>query len=417
MKRLLALMLCAVSLGVGATAPEGYCISIEEYAVHDAGELAGLTTHRVYLNCVNETDLLSACGGDVDNPLVINTSSGTWYNNIYNASWNASGLNPAFFGAFPELEFDSFLTIGGSTSLGPEVYFFQGSIDLTAEFINGPEPGVPSYGENVTVDDESGAAWFINVPGIEEADTHLAFAGEDLKILIMQITTQGTLSGQAYLQVFPQGDQSQEWRDLLTFDSCCATDADNDGICDDVDSCIDVDADGLCDSTDPCVGAFDNCGVCNGPGPILECGCAELPEGDCDCNGNQVDVLGVCGGSCSADADADGVCDDVDDCVGALDACGICNGPGAIYDCGCEDIPEGDCDCDGNTVDLVGVCGGSCTSDHDNNGVCDDQEVFGCAIHSQTTTALKSLMTTVHAFSHVLVKSTPTSLTGMVTTV
>ncbi|MDA9756232.1 fibrobacter succinogenes major paralogous domain-containing protein [Flavobacteriales bacterium] len=141
----------------------------------------------------------------------------------------------------------------------------------------------------------------------------------------------------------------------------------------------DVDNDGLCDATDPCVGAFDNCGVCNGPGPILECGCAELPEGDCDCNGNQVDVLGVCGGSCSADADADGVCDDVDDCVGALDACGLCNGPGAIYECGCADIPEGDCDCDGNTVDLVGVCGGSCTSDHDNNGVCDDQEVFGCA--------------------------------------
>ena len=24
-----------------------------------------------------------------------------------------------------------------------------------------------------------------------------------------------------------------------------------------------------------------------------------------------------------------------------------CNGPGAIYECGCSDIPEGDCDCDG----------------------------------------------------------------------
>ena len=53
--------------------------------------------------------------------------------------------------------------------------------------------------------------------------------------------------------------------------------------------------------------------------------------------------------------DADGICDDVDDCVGALDACGICNGPGAIY-CGCSDIPEGDCDCDGNP-DECGVCG------------------------------------------------------------
>ena len=46
----------------------------------------------------------------------------------------------------------------------------------------------------------------------------------------------------------------------------------------------------------------------------------------------------------------DGVCDDVDDCL-ELDECGVCNGPGAIYDCGCSDIPSGDCDCDGNTLD------------------------------------------------------------------
>ena len=32
---------------------------------------------------------------------------------------------------------------------------------------------------------------------------------------------------------------------------------------------------------------------------------------------------------CSSDSDADGIYDDVDDCVGAYDECGICNGPGA----------------------------------------------------------------------------------------
>ena len=113
----------------------------------------------------------------------------------------------------------------------------------------------------------------------------------------------------------------------------------------------------------------DECGVCGGDG---------IPAGDCDCDGNQLDALGVCGGDCAADADADGICDDVDDCVGALDACGICNGPGAIYECGCTDIPEGDCDCDGNQLDALGVCGGDCTADTDGNGVCDDAEVDGC---------------------------------------
>ena len=76
---------------------------------------------------------------------------------------------------------------------------------------------------------------------------------------------------------------------------------------------------------------LDACGVCNGPGKIYECGCANIPEGDCDCDGNQLDALGVCGGDCAEDADADGICDDVDDCVGMLDACRL----QAHYECGC----------------------------------------------------------------------------------
>ena len=133
----------------------------------------------------------------------------------------------------------------------------------------------------------------------------------------------------------------------------------------------DVDADGICDDVDDCVGVLDECGICNGPGAIYECGCSGIPIGDCDCNGNQLDVLGVCGGECTADADADGICDDVDDCVGTLDECGTCNGPGAIYECGCSGIPEGDCDCDGNQLDVIGVCGGTCVGDIEGDGICD----------------------------------------------
>ena len=143
----------------------------------------------------------------------------------------------------------------------------------------------------------------------------------------------------------------------------------------------DVDEDGICDDVDDCVGDYDECGICNGPGAQGDCGCDDIPDGacdcdgnvldecgvcggdgipedDCDCNGNQLDALGECGGACEADDDADGICDDVDDCVGDYDECGICNGPGDIYECGCSDIPEGDCDCDGNVLDECGVCGG-----------------------------------------------------------
>ena len=66
------------------------------------------------------------------------------------------------------------------------------------------------------------------------------------------------------------------------------------------------------------MGTLDACGICNGPGAIYACGCTSLDVGACDCFGNVLDALGVCGGDCMADADGDGVCDDVDTCVGAL---------------------------------------------------------------------------------------------------
>jgi len=72
------------------------------------------------------------------------------------------------------------------------------------------------------------------------------------------------------------------------------------------------------------------------------------------------------------DLDFDGVYDSVDECVGAYDECGVCNGPRSIYDCGCTPIPEGDCDCNGSQLDSLGICGGNCFSDIDNNGICDN---------------------------------------------
>ena len=125
--------------------------------------------------------------------------------------------------------------------------------------------------------------------------------------------------------------------------------------------------DGDCD----CNGnTFDDCGVCGGPGEVYECGCSDIPEGTCDCDGNLLDECEVCGGS-GVDADQDGVCDDIDDCVGVYDECDVCNGPGSIYDCGCSDLEEGTCDCDANILDECGVCGGSGV-DADQDGVCDD---------------------------------------------
>jgi hypothetical protein len=51
--------------------------------------------------------------------------------------------------------------------------------------------------------------------------------------------------------------------------------------------------------------------------------CTYIVAGDCDCDGNVLDDCGVTIEGCD-DADADGICDDVDDCVGFLDCNGTC---------------------------------------------------------------------------------------------
>jgi len=135
-------------------------------------------------------------------------------------------------------------------------------------------------------------------------------------------------------------------------------DADGDGICGNEDDCPfdpnnDYDQDGICDDVDDCIGDYDECGVCNGDG---------VADQECDCDGNVLDECGVCGGS-GLDDDEDGICDDVDDCVGNVyDECGVCNGDG---------VADQECDCDGNVLDECGVCGGS-GLDEDEDGICDD---------------------------------------------
>jgi len=88
---------------------------------------------------------------------------------------------------------------------------------------------------------------------------------------------------------------------------------------------------------------IDVCGVCNGPGSVYGCGCSEISEGDCDCDGNVLDCFDVCGGNA------------------VLDCSGVCGGSAVVDECdecGGDGIDEGACDCDGNILDCAGACGG-----------------------------------------------------------
>ncbi len=58
-------------------------------------------------------------------------------------------------------------------------------------------------------------------------------------------------------------------------------------------------------------------------------------------------------------------------------ACNFNNGA-TVDDGSCESVGAGFCDCEGSSLDALGICGGDCPADDDMNGVCDGDEVFGC---------------------------------------
>ncbi|MDA0728798.1 MAG: fibrobacter succinogenes major paralogous domain-containing protein [Bacteroidetes bacterium] len=415
--------------------PEGYVFSWEVVQHHFEGELAGMITVRLYLDMVHPSDFLSSISGDVSNPLLIqSTVSPSWWNHPIQGkvladgcpssgpAWTQGGIEPDSVLLHPDLAFDTWVTLGKDNAFGPWC------TGLTAGFFDDFLTLGTQSGSDLEVFDLVGAAWYTPFPGPSFAGVHPAFAGDSLRVLVGQFTTSGQISGQAQVQVFGEANFNLEYVGLLAIPPSptpCTDNADGDDLCDDVDPCIgvvdacgvcngpgavfacgceeipagtcdcegslpdvtgncggdcpaDLDEDGVCDSEDACVGSLDVCGVCNGPGAIYACGCTELPACACDCSGAQPDALGVCGGGCAVDADNDGICDDVDDCVGMIDACGECNGLGAIYACGCSDIPWGDCDCLGHQLDAVGVCGGDCQSDVNGDGWCDDWGVPGC---------------------------------------
>ena len=188
-----------------AQGPDEYWIGLEEHAVHTEGELAGMTTYRMYLNMINPTDFLNSCYGVEDNPWVLeSTSSPAWYQHPTVSGTFANEINPAFYTAFPELEYDSWLTIGVSSS------------EENGEILSATDPAYNAFtafenGENINANSPIGNLWFTLFPGLEALDNP-AYAGDDLRVLIAQITTSGFISGSIQVQIFAEGIQDPDIR-------------------------------------------------------------------------------------------------------------------------------------------------------------------------------------------------------------
>ena len=236
-------------------------------------DLTGYSCTRYYVTMNNEDDFMSSVSGDAVNPTYVNTTT-TFYNAALGAA-TPNGINSLLFAVYPDLPFDSWVTIGleGVPNAGAGEAAIATVQSTDNPWSNNFDPGFGAPGGNIAIDDPIGGAWYAL-----NGDAN-GVAGTDLKVLVGQFTTDGALSGQLYCQVFINGDGSQEYRETFFIGAPPA-----------VPGCIDNTA-------------------CNYN--------AEATEDDGSCT--YADAGLNCDGSCIDDADGDGVCDG-DEVPGCTDA-------------------------------------------------------------------------------------------------
>tara|TARA_B110000503_G_scaffold99387_1_gene148704 strand:- start:257 stop:4636 length:4380 start_codon:yes stop_codon:yes gene_type:complete len=327
------------SCGTGGEA--GFGLDYELVTLHDASipELEGLSTYRVYVTTPGTEDFVSSVSGDILHPSFL--SSTTSFYQHFAGAISANNLNPAFFLFVPAMEYDSWLTIGIDQS--PDLYGAgdaYSAVDFTPEIDSNWQTDFEA-GDDLVLNTTVGGAWY----GFNTSAN--GYAGEEQRVLVAQLTTDGNLSGQLYVQIFPNGDQSEVTFLTLSFggNECGCMDAtacnyaenamyDN-GLCNYAESGYDCDAQCLSDS--------DGDGVCD-EFEVLGC----TIEENCFYNADATEY----------DADA---CDTAEVCLGCNDeaACNFnvnAEAGEAFNDGSCEYAVEGfDCDgvCDDWNGDLI----------------------------------------------------------------
>lgn len=174
---------------------DGYGLSLELVASHEGGALDGMRTYRVYLDVANSDDQVTSLTGNDEFALAFNTTT-SFYQNAFGGP-TPNDISAGAIGLVPELEFDSYVTIGLTGQ--PE------GQEGTVEMIPGTWMDTFEAGQSFTINDGIGSGWYIVPPTAVNG-----LGGDDQRVLVAQLTTDGDISGQFRTQVFPQGDRSSE---------------------------------------------------------------------------------------------------------------------------------------------------------------------------------------------------------------
>ena len=181
---------------------EGYGLSLELVASHENGVLAGMRTYRVYLDVAHATDQVTSFTGNDEFALALNTTTSFYQNGFGGVTPN--DITDGAIALVPELAYDSYVTVG----LMGQPEGAEGSVEL----IPGSWADAFEAGQSFTINDGVGSGWYIVPPVAVNGQ-----GGDDQRVLVAQLTTDGDISGQFRTQVFPEGDQINDVRADLTF--------------------------------------------------------------------------------------------------------------------------------------------------------------------------------------------------------
>ncbi|MDA8607011.1 hypothetical protein N9L13_08290, partial [Flavobacteriales bacterium] len=295
------------------------------YEVYSYDGVEGTTTYRLFANFSTvDIEVVGVYGNNaVPWQLIPSTS---FYQDASGTPL-ASGIDTADFSEFPSLEFDTWLALGAAPG-EPDGINTAGMDALYPSFEAGGALNVNTF---------LGASIFV-IPG--QSSQSIPING---KVLLAQVTTDGFTDVLLNLALRNSDNESIEVEGMtLTFP--CLVDSDGDGICDS-DELLGCSIDSA-DNYNPF--ATENDGSCEISGCLTSIACNYNPIATYD----------------------DGSC--IFYCPGCTDEVACNYDSGALQEDGSCEYP----------FDLYGFdyvdCEGQCLSDEDGDGVCLEDEIYGC---------------------------------------
>ena len=206
----LGLALCCPSLIIRAQESDTIAVRYMLEVVETEARQPGLVRYEIHV-LLPDNDRVSAVYGTDTHPLELRAPKGV-FNSPYNGSWSSSGMNPKFFELMPDMQDDTYATIGLRTSA--KLSGVHRAEDPT--MVQDPsEPWDDFFTVNgettLEVSTHTGGSWFV-------LRTAANGAPVDGRVMLAQITTPGSVSGALNLQVFPAEPEIEQFRVRFEFD-------------------------------------------------------------------------------------------------------------------------------------------------------------------------------------------------------